>query len=716
MHLHQTHLQEQLQRGALTLFLGADLPKEVTGVPSRAEMARALAQRHGLDAGASLARVAQQVGRGGWRREFTVFLREQLQGAQPQPFHWRVVDFVREHGIQTLITTAYDPLLQRAFEAASVPVEVVWKDSQLSVAFPDRPLLIQLYGNPLTDVESLVITEDDHLGIWRDRSRESVLDEVKRTLQRNTALFLGYDLSDPDFLLLWREVLSRAGDLHRRAFAVWPGLSEPEVGVWADRGIVILEGEPMQILAQLGHQPGHGKESPVPSTIVQQIRFDYLPESPIEHGWAMDADAYHPDFLPFTDQSQAQIVRIEAEQDFCMDYRVGPLQEDTRAIGFLVRSNSRFAFYAQVETHSEKKVRWLKVGLQEGQPPELVHEDEGEYKVHVPIDRLEHDWGLIKVDLLQCISDLAASIGTNVDFRKLLGLRLRGSPGRIDVARIDLYARVPWTTKSPIPTAMSLNSAKTLPFKGSGKAWAVLVGVNQYTDPFIASLKVCVDDVTAIQQALAGRYQAARLLTDATPEHLPTRANILAELSTVAQAAEADDLLLFYFSGHGMAQAGESFLLARDTRLAALKHTAVSMRDVREIIEQSPAHAKVIMLDACHSGASIGKAEPTMTPEFIRRVFEEAEGMAVLASCKQGQQSWEWPEQQRSVFTYYLLDALTGQADLDGKGFVTVSDASRHVTDGVKAWAVERGVPQTPTLQYTVAGDIILLRYGATEA
>ena len=120
---------------------------------------------------------------------------------------------------------------------------------------------------------------------------------------------------------------------------------------------------------------------------------------------------------------------------------------------------------------------------------------------------------------------------------------------------------------------------------------------------------------------------------------------------------------------------------------------------------------KVIVLDACHSGASIGKAEPTMTPEFIRRVFEEAEGMAVLASCKQGQQSWEWAEKSRSVFTYYLLEALAGQADLDQKGFVTVSDASRYVTDGVKRWATQEGVPQTPTLQYTVVGDIVLVRY-----
>jgi len=40
-----------------------------------------------------------------------------------------------------------------------------------------------------------------------------------------------------------------------------------------------------------------------------------------------------------------------------------------------------------------------------------------------------------------------------------------------------------------------------------------------------------------------------------------------------------------------------------------------------------------------------------------------------------------------------------------------VSDASRYVTDGVKRWSTQEGVPQTPTLQYTVVGDIVLVRY-----
>jgi hypothetical protein len=58
-----------------------------------------------------------------------------------------------------------------------------------------------------------------------------------------------------------------------------------------------------------------------------------------------------------------------------------------------------------------------------------------------------------------------------------------------------------------------------------------------------------------------------------------------------------------------------------------------------------------------------------------------------------------------------MLQALAGQADRDEKGFVTVQDASRHVTNGVKLWTSRHNLTQTPTLQYTVAGDIMLCRY-----
>jgi hypothetical protein len=257
------------------------------------------------------------------------------------------------------------------------------------------------------------------------------------------------------------------------------------------------------------------------------------------------------------------------------------------------------------------------------------------------------------------------------------------------------------------------------PLYGAGNRWAVLVGANAYEDAYhFGPLHVSVVDVEATrEQLIAGGFDPARirLLTDNTEEK-PTRANILAALKSVADATEPDDLLLFYYSGHGDETGGESYLVARDGRHLVLGDTAVSVTRVKQIVDAAPARAKVILFDACHSGANIGQKGPTpMTQEFIRRVFEQAEGMAILASCKQGQYSYEWGMQEGSVFTHYLLDALKGDADRDEKGFVTVQDASRHVTDGVKLWASQRNVSQTPTLQYSVAGDIILARCAKSE-
>lgn len=254
---------------------------------------------------------------------------------------------------------------------------------------------------------------------------------------------------------------------------------------------------------------------------------------------------------------------------------------------------------------------------------------------------------------------------------------------------------------------------------GNGKRWAVLVGVNQYDDKTnYGNLHVCVNDVAAIRnQLIAGGFDPARirLLTDDT-EELPSRDNILVALKSIADATEPDDSLLFYYSGHGDEDKGESYLVARNGRRLVLRDTAVHVSRIKEIMEQAPARAKILILDACHSGANIGgKGPKPMSAEFIQRVFEQAEGMAILASCKQGQLSYEWQDEGRSVFTHFLLEALTGEADRDEKGFVTIQDVNWHVADGVKLWAAQHNVSQTPTLQYTVAGDIVICEYQSAE-
>ncbi len=249
---------------------------------------------------------------------------------------------------------------------------------------------------------------------------------------------------------------------------------------------------------------------------------------------------------------------------------------------------------------------------------------------------------------------------------------------------------------------------------GTGNRWALLVGVDHYDDgQYYGDLKLCKKDVSALRdQLVTGGFEPERLHSiTGGPGEEPTRSNVLANLKSIADATEPDDLLLFYYSGHGDQAEGESYLVGQDGRHLVLSDTAIAVSRVKQILEDSPARAKVIILDACHSGADIGSKGPKpMTAEFINRVFEQAEGLAILASCKQGQLSYEWREAERGVFTHYLLEALGGKADRDEKGFVTVQDASRHVTNGVKLWASQKKLSQTPTLEYRVAGDIILTR------
>lgn len=273
---------------------------------------------------------------------------------------------------------------------------------------------------------------------------------------------------------------------------------------------------------------------------------------------------------------------------------------------------------------------------------------------------------------------------------------------------------------APVQPKGQGSSAGPATLYGTGNRWAVLVGVNEYEDKAnYGHLSVCGKDVHAVrEQLITGGFDPARirLLTDDSPEP-PIRDNILLALQAVRDATEPDDLLLFYYSGHGDEDKKESYLVARNGKRLLLSDTAVRVGRVKEIMENAPARAKVIILDACHSGADIPgqKGPKPMSAEFIRRVFEQAAGLAILASCAQGQLSFEWQARERSVFTHFLLEALQGQADRDGKGFVTVDDAKRHVVNGVKLWASQRNLSQTPTLHSTVEGDIILARCAQTS-
>jgi len=251
---------------------------------------------------------------------------------------------------------------------------------------------------------------------------------------------------------------------------------------------------------------------------------------------------------------------------------------------------------------------------------------------------------------------------------------------------------------------------------------AVLVGINEYSDNSIRALSYSVADVISTQKLLTDPNRAGyelanvKLMVDNVDEDnkRPIRSNIMSSFRTLADTASGEDSVLFFFSGHGIEKDGKSYLLSSDSRLNVLDDTSISISWIRETLEASNARIKIIIIDACHAGALIGKAESgRMTKAFHESIFPAPEGFAILSSCKMNEVSYEWPEKEHGVFTYYLNEGLSGLADFDNDDLITVSDVSRYVSEKVKNWAFEKGVQQNPTLECKISGDIPLINVPA---
>lgn len=187
-----------------------------------------------------------------------------------------------------------------------------------------------------------------------------------------------------------------------------------------------------------------------------------------------------------------------------------------------------------------------------------------------------------------------------------------------------------------------------------GNRLALLVGINKYDDSSINELHFSVKDISGLQEILVdpdkGRYDAndIRVLSDENAEK-PTRNNILSKLTTMSRTANPEDSILFYFSGHGHEDGGKPFLLGSDSYRNTIENTALPNELIRKAMESSLARVKIIIIDACHSGAIKGvKDSGIMTKSFFDSFFPPPEGFVVLTSCKLGECSYEWDEKEHT--------------------------------------------------------------------
>jgi uncharacterized caspase-like protein len=250
---------------------------------------------------------------------------------------------------------------------------------------------------------------------------------------------------------------------------------------------------------------------------------------------------------------------------------------------------------------------------------------------------------------------------------------------------------------SPIGVSSS-NSSNTLK-TGSAKLWLLLVGVNEYLDTSLPSLRYPALDCQGLEKALfkatAGFPNKEVIVHHDFAAQPPSLEGIRSSLQKIVSQSQSQDSILLYFSGHGVVEPDtqQAVLCFPETRKDDLLNTGLAMQELVQILGASSANQQLVCLDTCHSGdmnflrQNGANRDGTMpdianpTPQLmdvLKQRAAQSKGFCALLSCDRGQQSWEFPELGHGVFTYYLMQGLMGEA-ADADGFIEADKLYKYV-------------------------------------
>ncbi|WP_086762804.1 caspase family protein [Nostoc sp. 106C] len=216
---------------------------------------------------------------------------------------------------------------------------------------------------------------------------------------------------------------------------------------------------------------------------------------------------------------------------------------------------------------------------------------------------------------------------------------------------------------------------------------ALVIGVSDYA-PGLTPLPGSIKDVEAMRQVLQhpdmGGFDEVKTLSN--PEPLVMQEAI----ETLFSGRTKDDLVLLFFSGHGIKDDnGKLHLATRITRKTPqgelIRATAVPASFVQDIMSNSRSKRQVVILDCCFSGAFaegwLAKDDGSVD---VKKQLG-GEGRAVLTSSTSTQYSFEQEGSDLSTYTRYLVEGIeTGAADLDSDGVVSIDELHEYAKGKVQ--------------------------------
>lgn len=271
--------------------------------------------------------------------------------------------------------------------------------------------------------------------------------------------------------------------------------------------------------------------------------------------------------------------------------------------------------------------------------------------------------------------------------------------------------------------------------------YAVVVGVSDYKGEEL-DLKFAAKDAVDIGNALDASTKKFlntdskehvfiyKINTEAGRDKFPEKNSIKEAFTDIAGKAQPNDILLFFFAGHGVIEAEKNqfYFLTADasgiTVREALKDVGISTDELTEWIKPQimKAQKRILIFDACNSGqaikeiVSIGKKDQNFLAargdeksQQIKAVekLNERSGMFILSASASNQKAYEMGKYNQGALTYSLLKAIKEEPGiLEDRKYLNISRWFNAVEKTVNELARETGARQQPQVVSTTNFNI----------
>ena len=241
--------------------------------------------------------------------------------------------------------------------------------------------------------------------------------------------------------------------------------------------------------------------------------------------------------------------------------------------------------------------------------------------------------------------------------------------------------------------------------------YALIIGSNKYDDQKLAQLKTPAADSQALAKILDDKTIGS--FDEVTPLINQTETKVRRAISAFLTNKKPDDLVLLYFSGHGILDdRGRLYLALKDTQVNLLKATSIPSSFIADEMDTCRSKRQILILDCCHSGAfergAKGEQKAITETTFEGSGF----GRVVLTASNSTQYALEGDQvikqTELSLFTHFLLEGLkTGEADVNNDGHISLDEWY----DYTYARVISETPKQVPhKWSYNQQGDLIIAK------